>query len=193
MSVSSISSTSYASRAMQALAGQRSQAQQNGGPLSVAAKALNLSTSDLATQLQDGKSLADVAEAQGVSRDDLTAALKAGMPADQASSANADDTIDSLIDQVGLPTGPPPPPPPPPSFTGSSTDSSVTGLLSDSPTQDQQNTLNSLSSLLDTDSQSLLKQLRTGTSLSDLVKNAGIDASTLASVVQDGLLFDTRA
>jgi lambda repressor-like predicted transcriptional regulator len=35
--------------------------------------------------------------------------------------------------------------------------------------------------------------LQTGTSLSDLTKNAGLDATTLASVIQDGLLFDTRA
>lgn len=192
MSVSSISSSSsYASRAMQALADQRQQAQQNGGPLGVAAKALGLSTSELAGQLQDGKSLADVAEAQGVSRDDLTSALKAGLPADRASSANTDDAINSLIDRVGLRQGPPPPPPPPSS--DSSTGSSVTGLLSGSLTTDQKDTLDSLSSLLDTDSESLMKQLQSGTKLSDLAKEAGIDATTLSSVVQDGLLFDTRA
>lgn len=53
--------------------------------------------------------------------------------------------------------------------------------------------LDSLSSLLGTDSNSLLDELQSGASLSDLVKDKGIDTSTLANVLQNGLLVDTKA
>ncbi|GLY27302.1 hypothetical protein [Kineosporia sp. NBRC 101731] len=194
MSISSISSSSLAGAA-QALVSQRNAPSQSGSALGVAAQALGLSTSDLSGQLQDGKTLADIAKTQGVSRDDLAAALKAGMPSDGASRSDADSIVDSIIDRVGgvggpsggsAPQGPPPPPPPAPS-------NSTTGLLSGTLTSDQQSTLNTLSSLLDTDSTSLLSSLQNGTSLADLADNAGVSSSTLASVLQDGLLFDTRA
>lgn len=68
---------------------------------------------------------------------------------------------------------------------------SATGVLGGSLTQDQQDTLNSLSSLLDTDAQSLQNSLQNGSTLADLAQEAGVNARALASVSQDGLLFDT--
>jgi lambda repressor-like predicted transcriptional regulator len=169
MSISTISSTSYAARAQQALATQRTQDRQNGGALGVAAETLGLSTSDLTSQLQQGKSLVDIAEAQGVSRDDLADALKAALPAQR------------------------PTPPPPPPLAPASAPDSATGLLSGNLTDDQQDALDSLSAALDTDSQSVLEQLQSGTSLNDLFQGAGLNATTFATLMQDGLLFDTRA
>ncbi|GLY13580.1 hypothetical protein LWF15_00775 [Kineosporia rhizophila] len=67
----------------------------------------------------------------------------------------------------------------------------ATGVLSGSLTQEQQDTLNSLSSLLDTDTETLQANLQNGSTLADLAEQAGVNATTVASVSQDGLLFDT--
>lgn len=67
----------------------------------------------------------------------------------------------------------------------------ATGVLSGSLTQEQQDTLNSLSSLLDTDAETLQENLQNGSTLADLAEQAGLNATTIASVSQDGLLFDT--
>jgi lambda repressor-like predicted transcriptional regulator len=145
-----------------------------GGPLKAAAEALDMSQDDLVAALQDGKSLADVAEDQGVALDDLTAALKADMPAELAAK------------------GPPPPPGGGRGFAASRLDGSASGVLGSSLTAGQQSTLESLSTLLGTDSDSLLESLRGGTSLSDLGSQQGVSSSALASVFADGLMVDTR-
>lgn len=101
--------------------------------------------------------------------------------------------LDTPRSTVALPppppdSAPPPPPPPPPlSSAGGST-----GLLGDSLTADQQSSLETLGELLDTDAQALLEKLQSGSTLAELLQGSGIDPSTLASVIQDGLLFDTR-
>jgi hypothetical protein len=51
--------------------------------------------------------------------------------------------------------------------------------------------LDELSSLLNTDTRTLKDQLTSGTNLADLLNNAGISMSTLAGVLQNGLLLDT--
>jgi lambda repressor-like predicted transcriptional regulator len=147
------------------------------------------------SQLKSGKSLGDIADAQGVSRDDLAAALKSGMPDGMSSSPNADEIVNNIINQVGMPqhhhrgggsssdsTS-----------SSSSTDSNVSGVLGSSLTSTQQSTLDSLSSLLGTDSDSLMSSLQSGTSLADLVSAAGVSEGSLASILQDGLLIDTTA
>jgi hypothetical protein len=65
--------------------------------------------------------------------------------------------------------------------------------VSGSLTASQQKTLDSLSSLLGTDSSSLLSSLQSGTSLADLIAGKGLDSSKLAAVLQDGLMVDTKS
>ena len=69
-------------------------------------------------------------------------------------------------------------------------DSSGTGVFGSSLTGSQTTTLASLASLLGTAPEDLLDALKQGTSLSDLVTSKGIDSTSLANVLQDGLLFD---
>ena len=164
-----------------------------GGPMKAASEKLGISEDDLADELQSGKSLADVANEQGVSTEDLAAALRADMPKGMAAGSKADEIVSKMINEKG---GPKPPHGPPPSaggFAASKLDGSTSGVFGSSMTTGQQNTLNTLSSLLGTDSSSLLNSLKSGSSLSDLVSSKGIGSEQLASVLQDGLLVDTKA
>ena len=163
-----------------------------GGPLKAAAEALDMSQDELVAALKDGKSLADVAEDQGVALDELTAALKADMPAEMAATGKAGEIVSSIINTKGLPQGPPPPSGGGRGFAASRLDGSTSGVLGSSLTASQQSTLDSLSTLLGTDSDSLLQSLRGGTSLSDLVSRRGVSSSALTSVLADGLMVDTR-
>ncbi|MCD5309486.1 hypothetical protein [Kineosporia babensis] len=65
-----------------------------------------------------------------------------------------------------------------------------TGVLSGSLTRGQQDTLSSLSSALDKDTATLLNDLQSGTTLTDLAQQSGVDANALALMSQDGLLYD---
>jgi lambda repressor-like predicted transcriptional regulator len=186
--------TSASTAATQALFGRTDRPRQGGGAIAVAAKALGLSTDDVISQLKSGKSLGDIADAQGVSRTDLASALKSGMPDGTASSDKADEIVDRIINQVGLPQRPQGPRPDATSdSTSDSGVSGVSGVLGSSLTSSQQSTLDSLSSLLGTTSDSLLGSLQSGTSLADLVSAAGVSQGSLASILQDGLLIDTTA
>lgn len=151
------------------------------GHVEAAAEVLGLSTDDVMEALADGSSLADLAEEQGVSRDDLVAALVADAPADLQEMDGVEDMVSALVDQSGLggPAGPPP--------GGSS------GVWGEVLTSDQSDTLDQVASLLGTDASSLLDQLYSGTSLADLLSDAGVSTSDLAAVVQSGLLIDTTA
>ncbi|WP_233149745.1 hypothetical protein, partial [Kineosporia sp. A_224] len=80
-------------------------------------------------------------------------------------------------------SGPPP---------GDDDDDDSTGVFANSLTSTQSTTLDSLASLLGTDSTSLLDELRSGTSLSDLVASKGVDSGALANVLENGLLYDQR-
>jgi hypothetical protein len=165
-----------------------------GGPMKAASQALGLSEDDLATELQSGKSLSDVAGEQGVSTDDLAAALKQGMPQELAAGRRADAIVTRMLDEKGGPKRPQGPPPGGGGgFPASKLDGSASGVLGSSLTSSQQQTLDHLSSLLGTDSDSLLSSLKSGSNLSDLVSAKGIGSAQLASVLQDGLLVDTRA
>jgi lambda repressor-like predicted transcriptional regulator len=191
--ISALSTQSMSAQSMQALAAaSRRPEKSGGGPIAVAAKALGLSTDDVISQLKDGKSLGDIADAQGVSRDDLATALKNGMPDGAAASPNADEVVNNIINRVGMPQRHHGTPPADDTST-SSGDSTASGVLGSSLTSSQESTLNALSSLLGTDSSSLMDSLKAGTSLSDLVSAAGVDQSSLASILQDGLMFDGTA
>jgi lambda repressor-like predicted transcriptional regulator len=191
VSISTISST--LTQDTQAVSG-GGNGRKHAGLLDVAAKALGMSKADLTAALKSGKSLDDVATAQGVSHDDLAAAIKAGLPPRLANSGKADEIVQSIVSKKGMPERPQPataPTGPAPETAGSSSTSS--GLLGATLTDHQQSTLDQLSSLLGTDSTSLLDSLKSGTSLSDLIGAKGVDQSSLASILQDGLLFDATA
>ena len=149
--------------------------------VSSAAEALGMSEDDVMEALASGSSLADLADEQGLSQDDLVAAIVADMPEDLRSMDNVDDMVGHLVDQSGLgrPTGSPPP--------GS------TGVFGGTMTSDQQNTLGAISDLLGTDSSTLLGALQNGSSLLDLLADAGVDAEALAGAVESSLLLDTTA
>lgn len=159
-----------------------------GGPLEAAATTLGMSRDDLMNELGSGKSLADIATDKGVSTDDLAAAIKAALPKQVQSS----DDVDSVVSTIMTRQGPPPPPPGGPRGFGQP-DTSVSGVLGDSLTSSQKTMLDGLSNLVGTDSDSLLDQLRSGTSLTDVLSNAGVSTDKLASILQDGLLVDTQA
>jgi hypothetical protein len=57
----------------------------------------------------------------------------------------------------------------------------------------QNETLTALSNLLGSDPSSLLQQLQSGTSLSDLLSAQGVSMDALSSQLQNGLLIDTQA
>ena len=149
--------------------------------VSSAAEALGLSEDDVMEALSNGSSLADLAEEQGVSEDDLVAAIVADMPDDLKSMGNVEDMVGHLVEQNGLgrPTGPPP--------AGS------TGVFGGEMTSDQQNTLSAISDLLGTDSSTLIGVLQNGSSLADLLSDAGVSPAPLAGAVENGLLLDMTA
>ena len=189
MAVGSLSNSSSSTLTAQALTGGAGRHNGSASPLDAAAKALGLSKKDLVDQLRSGQSLDDVATAQGVSHTDLAAAIKAGMPADLAASPKADAMVESIISKKGLPARPEGPP-----ADAAATGSTTSGVLGSSLTDAQQSTLDALSDLLGLDPSSLLDSLRSGSSsLSDLISTKGVDQSSLAGILQDGLLFDATA
>ncbi|MET7424549.1 hypothetical protein [Dactylosporangium sp. NPDC005555] len=152
-------------------------------PMSAVSKTLGLSSDELKSKLDRGRSLTEVAEEQGVSHEDLIAAIKAGKPASAATSVSAsvekteedDDAVaEQIAAQKGRPSGPPPGGP----------RGGAAGLADESK-------LRQLSSLLETDSESLR-----GSSATDVVKrlqDKGIDLSRLRSVLNSGDLVDYAA
>ncbi len=200
MSISSVGSTNpFASVTLQASSA--SSTQRTGGPQSgqapppppggagggtpphvgSAAKALGPSEDDVMQALASGSSLTDLAEDQGDSKDDLVAAIVADMPDDMKELGNLDEMVGHMVDQQGLgrPSGPPP--------QGS------TGVFGGSMTSGQQNTLSAISDLIGTSSSTLMTALQHGTSLVDLLNDAGVSGSDLAGVVEQGLLLDATA
>ncbi len=190
------------------LTGAQGQRPGGGGPLADAAKALGMSGDEVRSALTGGQSLDDLAAAKGMPHEDLVDALKANMPNDLRNSGQADAVAERMASTKGLdavapaggasgadgvrgsrPAGLPPgrPPGPPPGGSGEST-----GVLGSRLTESQSGTLEALAALLDTDSESLLDPLTSGTSLADLVQGAGLDGKALSGIVQDGLLFDAR-
>ena len=185
----------------------------DGGALKVAADTLGMAPGDVLSALQDGKSLDDLATDQGVPHEDLVAALKAGMPSELRNGDLADALAEKIATTKGVdavrpagdvsgvsgatgttgargPAGGPPPGPPPSWTTGGS---EGTGVFGAGLTAAQSSTLDALASLLGTDGGSLLDDLRSGTSLSELVTAKGVDSGSLASVLQNGLLYDRTA
>jgi lambda repressor-like predicted transcriptional regulator len=154
-----------------------------------AAKALGMDPSDVMTALKSGKSLADLASQKGISTTDLASAMKADAPQDVQGSSNVDAMMQKLIQQHGVSAphghhghgGPPP------------SSSSATGALTGTLTSDQQTTLSALSSVLGTDSSSLLTQLQSGTSLASLLDAQGVSTDALAASLQKGLLIDAKS
>ncbi len=149
--------------------------------VSSAAEALGMSEDEVMEALTSGSSLADLAEEHGMTTDDLVAAIVADMPAEMKALGNVEEMVGHMVDQQGpgRPSGPPP--------HGS------TGVFGGSITADQQSTLSTLSDLLGTDSSTLLTALEHGSSLVDLLADAGVSSDDLAEIVQQSLLLDATA
>lgn len=130
-------------------------------------------------------SAARVRREQGVSHDDLVEALADGMPADTPAGVDKTAMAEQIASQQGMqaPGGHGGPPPPPP----------ASGLMMGTVTSAQQSLLDSLASLLDTDSGSLATSLQSGTSPAELLSQKGVSVSSLAGVLQSGLLVNTYA
>lgn len=179
------SSSSLAAASSAAL--QRSGPPAGKGPLDAVSSVLGMSADEIASAVSSGSSLMDLAEEKGVSSEDLLNALKEGAPDDLRNSANIDDVVAQIANQKGPggpggPGGPPPGPPPPGGVLAG-------GQL----TSGQQSTLETLSSLLEMSTDDLASTLRSGTSLTDLLEQKGVDLSTLASSLEKGVVVDLRA
>lgn len=152
-------------------------------PLDVAANLLQISKSDLTTELKSGKSLSDVAKQQGISPDYLTSALAANDPS-TGSKADKLARATEIANKVGMPTRPAPPQRPVEKpATVDTTDTAGS-------TSSGKTLLDELSSLLNTDTATLTDQLKNGTSLSEILTSNGVSMSSLASTVQQGLIYD---
>jgi lambda repressor-like predicted transcriptional regulator len=147
------------------------------GFVQTAAKALGMSGSDVMSALKSGKSLADLAKQRNVSVDSLSAALKANAPQSMQNSGNVDQAVSALVNRQGL--------------GGHRHVDAGSGAASVSGSQNE--TLTALSNLLGSDPSSLLQQLQSGTSLSDLLSAQGVSMDALSSQLQKGLLIDTQA
>ncbi|TIC84097.1 hypothetical protein [Nocardioides sp. GY 10127] len=168
-------------------------------PFESVSSLLGTSADELRQRVADGTSLLDIASEKGVSSDDLLQALRDGAPAGLKGSDGLEDAVQQIASATGAdavrgpqgphgPRGPrpdgPPPGPPPSSDTDDSTSS----------------TLETLAALLEEDSDSLLSQLTSGTSLADLLSAKGVTMDDVTSALQSswsgattGLQVDTRA
>jgi hypothetical protein len=138
-----------------------------------AAKALGMSSSDVLAALKSGKSLADLAQQQNVPVDTLTGALAAAAP---QGSSDVDQRVNDLVNRHGL---------------GGHHHAGAARAASGADGSATQ-TLSALSQLLGTDPSSLVQQLQSGTSLSDMLTAKGVNLVTLSSQLQKGLLVDTQ-
>lgn len=142
-----------------------------------AAKALGMSGSDVLSALESGKSLSDLAKQRNVSVDSLSSALKADAPANLQNSPNIDQAISSLVNRQGL---------------GRHRHADASPAAATATQASQSDTLTALSSLLGSDPTSLLQQLQSGTSLSDLLSAQGVSMDSLSSQLEKGLLIDIK-
>jgi biotin operon repressor len=152
-------------------------------PLEKLAATLGLSKDDLKTQLKSGKSLDDVATAQGVSHDDLIAAIKAGMPSKGTSSTSGADSAE-MAEKIASTKGLPTPPPGGPGGPGGP--KGMNSGMQDS------SKLAGISKLLDTDS-STVSSATSATDLVKMLKDKGVDLSSLKNVLDSGDLVDVSA
>ncbi len=140
-------------------------------PVTAVSRTLGLSGDELKSKLESGQSLSEVAEQRGVPHEDLIAAIKAGKPKDAPAGTEDEDAIAERVAAQKAQPGPPPGAP----------RGGAAGLSDESKLQQ-------LSSLLETDSESLR-----GSSAGDVVKrlqDKGIDLSELRSVLNNGDLID---
>ncbi|MXG88004.1 hypothetical protein [Nocardioides flavescens] len=178
-SSSSLSSLSGLSGASASAASRR----QPAGHFQAVSELLGQSAEELAAKVAGGTSLMDVATEAGVSGEDLLQALEDGAPEELRSSPDLREIVTQIAQQTGTagpggpggPGGGRPPGPPP------------TGALTGSLTSTQESTLEVVGSLLEMDGEDVLEELRSGTSLADLLAAHDVDLSTLASSLQSGM------
>jgi hypothetical protein len=122
----------------------------------------------------------------GVSHQDLVNALVAGMPERMRTSDRATQIAEKIATRKGLPA-----PPPPPRSADGGPNAGVSGVIGSSLSPAQQKMLDDVSSLLGEDTDTLLQDMRSGTSLATIAAAKGVNGDSLTGVLQDGILFDT--
>ena len=158
--------------------------QRGNSPADAVGGLLGISANEIETQLDSGMSLSDIAAAQGISHDDLIEALRDGMPAEMRGAANVEEILESIAAQKGRgPAGGPPPPPPPRSMES-------TGVFAESITTTQQQVVDSLGDLLEMEPEQVVEELRSGSSLIDLLDRGGLSVSDLADAIDVGMFYD---
>jgi lambda repressor-like predicted transcriptional regulator len=155
---------------------------------------LGMSADDIASAVKSGKSLMDLAQDKGVSSEDLLTALEDNAPKELQGRSDLREIVTQIANDkgghgpggAGGPGGPPPGPPP-------------SGVVSGNLTSTQSSTLDTLSSLLDMDSDDLTSAIKDGT-LADLLQKAGVDMTDLSTALETalsgsttGFQFDARA
>ncbi|GIJ49103.1 hypothetical protein Val02_59890 [Virgisporangium aliadipatigenens] len=142
-------------------------------PMAKVAGALGMTSEELKNELTAGKSLNQVAEAKGIDHDTLVAAIKEGLPTAGDGSRKVDTT--QLAEKIAAQQGPPPgrgsggPPPGGPAGN--------LNALTDT------DTLDKLSSLLETDSKELTATVKSPKDLVELFQKKGVDVSALRDVL----------
>ena len=152
-------------------------------PMAKVAGALGMTSEELKKELTAGKSLNQVAEAKGVDHDTLVSAIKESLPnataADGARKADTTELAEKIAARQGTPPGPPPGGPPPGGPGG------TPNALTDT------DTLEKLSSLLETDAAELTEAVQSPKDLVELFRKKGVDISALRDVLNgQGNLVD---
>ena len=130
---------------------------------------LGVSSSELQSKLAGGETLSSLASAKGVSRDDLVAAVQKGLKADAPNGVSVPSGLAEKIADGKMPGRPP-----------------ATGVAG--PTG-----LNSLADLLGTDTDSVLDQLKNGTSPSQLANGSNRTLSEILDALKGGVQINQYA
>lgn len=164
-----------------------------------AAKALDMSESDVRDALAGGSTLEDLATSKGVSKDDLLAAVTDGLAAGAAKHGRQLSADQITEFATHLINGTQPPPPTGGAAGGADSDLTASGLRGvdtgagrtrghhGPPPGPPPEVTQSVAELLGTSESDLLEQLQSGTSLKDIAAAAGVSETDLTSTVTSAL------
>lgn len=164
------------------VSGRRGPERGGADPMQAVADTLGMTTDELRQALEAGSTMNSLAETRGVSHDQLIAAIKQGLPpaSDATTTAvsgdiAADEAAESIAagDMPKRPAGPPPSGARPPMGVN----------RPDTETADK------VADLLGLSSDELFEALSAGTSLSDLVTDAGVTERQLLETMSNGMFF----
>lgn len=167
--------------------------------IEAAAKALDMSESDVQDALASGSTLQDLADSKGVSQEDLLAAVTDGLAAGAAQHGRQLSTEQLTEFATHLIDGTPPPRPTGGAADGAAADLTANGLRGvdggagrahghhGPPPGPPPAVTESVAELLGTSESDLLEQLQSGTSLKDIAASAGVSETDLTAAVKTAL------